>query len=874
MSGYKKELIQEIKALAKIEKLKKIHLILNKIEKNQYGKALLIACKNCKAGDKAMLRLVKLICRYKNELNIDINYSEGGMSFATYAAINANVDLFLVLDLAGLNLLNPDNLLDDRVVLFGKNAFQTKERIKPLYKPEFLKEYEELNSCFENSAVLPKRTEIATDTLNANFDLNRIEFIIQTLNFIKKYQRTDTRFIPLPRHLKSSDYAMMENEQMEKCRLLIEKMCVTIQNFSYELRGKFSGHFEPAPFTWMTFDQFGGVVREPPLNQHRLIPLGDLSISALDFTPYAEAMKSIRHILRELADRQDIIEEAVYEFIDRDLPVLLQFFATVGKELQHPSKDIIKPVSLKSVKALTSYISDLENLIKLLNLVNYTQNINPLKNILAGSFVATPLIESRETLYKNRFNLSTKRGKHAALHHLEMIGELITGKNFSQFLCKLDNTIDWRAFIAIRDGIVHQDAGTNMHVIKQLTENLPLFEKILGHDLSEFFERLVNLMILREGKIGAYNEEPHQFWRKIMQLDAEIKSESENDAPIVDPIERRISVDDERIFVEALAEKNAPPAIIDTCVGIFSGTRKLPDKKELGEIIRCLPSRSEDRERNKLLVEIINNAIKKPSLSLSERNEKRELEKTAREQREMERRLHLKGLVYVREFAEKLHKSEDRQHLLTPRKRVMAAYDALLNIKEFLVEENYLTPDLTFQTIVEWDEYHTKHKRLPLAKLLEAIPELNDAIEYNAAQFLQHLDTIRDYNAAAHCHQILQSYGDLRRFRNYLEHGDPLYDYQNCQPNHIFGRADHRQQLTAPMFIKLVLEVLPEFKKVVDAFAVDPHLTPLVTPEENEAWTLACGGYKTNGFFSSDKGKPKEDASKTPTILEGECHYY
>ncbi|ASQ46677.1 ribonuclease HepT family protein [Legionella clemsonensis] len=868
----RKELLSEIEKLEKT-KLKKINKIIKKIEERQYEKALLLACEHCKAGDKLMLRLIKLICHYKDKLNININYTHAGMSALGYAALNANMELFMALELAGADLSNPKECKNSALV-FNTTLEKIKKEIRTLYKSEFLSEYEELNHYFADSSKLPKREEVATDSLNANYDLNRIDFIIKSLNFISKYKQVHTRLQQSPRNLKASDYSVMEIEQIAKCRLLLEKMCVTIHNLSYELRRKYSLHFGPSPFTWMTFDQFGGLVKEPPLDQFVIIPIGDLLLSAPDITPYLPAIKSAEHVLCELEDQQEIIEEAIRDFVDRDLPLLTKFFQDVAAEIQRPTPNIIKPISLFSIKAITSYISDLDNLINLLNLVNYTVKFNPRNSAFSNSkVILNPLSGSRERQYECRFNLTTTRGQHAALRLLERIGELITGKNFSQYLCKLDNTIDWRAFIAIRDGIVHQDAGDNMYQIKKLLNDLPLFEKIVGEDFSEFCTRLVNLLMLREQKLGAYRYQVKEFWSRIIQVDAENKPDEDHEQTLtVIQIERRVSEDDEMIFINALREKAAPQSVIEDCQAIFSGIRAIPDKKEVGHLLSHLPSRAENKERYKQLAAIMTNAIKKPSTTAEERIKKREQEQEARERRELERQQQLKGLNHIREFAARLHKSSERQHLLNPKKRVQAAFDALLNIKQFLVEDKYIIANLPYQTIQQWDAYHLTHSSLSLSQRLEANPELNDAIEYNAAQFLQHLDTIREYSAAAKCQRILNSYGELRRFRNYLEHGNPLYDHQAYQPENIFGHPDHRQKLTAPMFIKLIYEVLPEFQKVVEEFTTDCHLNPLVTEAEMEEWTLVCKRtYPANGFFKADTS---QSAKKESPLEMNSPHLY
>mgnify|MGYP002385191790 CR=1 FL=1 len=865
-------LIEKIKILSGEVKLKKVNQIIACLLTEQHGRALLLACKNCKCGDKGMLRLVKLICSYKTKISFDIDYKEKGMTAIGYAAMSGYIELFLTLKNLDAKLTAPLNKGIVATECYN-NQLKASQQLQNIYRPEFLATYLELN---EQYTKLPSRNE--NDNETQKHDLNRIEFIINVLEFIDKYQQPSMRLTKIPANLSPILRHRIDFEQMDKSRMLLEKVCITISNFSISFYKKYKHSFTLSPFNWMVFDQFGAVLRNSPQEQRRYIPVG----SGVSEGREEATLDLYEKITWELLDRQDIIEEAVLGFIKVDLKILKHFFYEVATNIKQCSEKLIKPIALIHVKAITSYIFDLDNLIKLLNLVFYIRkNILSNQKFTQGQVILSYDITS-EAKYNTLFDLNTLKGKHAALHHLVKLGELVTGKNFSAYLCNLDNTIDWQALIDIRDGIVHQDAGDNLFQIQKLISKVEWFEAILNQDMLELAQRLSSLIILRDKKLGSYNFDTNKFWLQILALETLNQEKTKIAIPKIVPQTdlSQISEEEQKIFIEALREEKAPPDIILSAENILKGKSKIPGKKELGMIKSYLPKRAVDKQRHKILSEIMDKATKKPTTTVDERNQKREQEKKEYEARELQRLQQLTGLDNLRKFANTLHKSANQDDHLSPRKRVIAARDALGYLLQFLVNEGYIRSDLNFTTMEQWDNFHIKNLGLPLVKRLELNVVLNDALEYNAAQFLQHLNTICNYNAAKKCNKILASYSELRGFRNYIEHGNPLYDYQKADINNPFEQTDHRQKFTAPMFIKLIYEILPEFELIVKEFTDDyvPHMTPLVTEQENTQWSVACNRkYNINAFFNPCEKENKEGyecvEEAHDNTLEGECHY-
>ena len=156
--------------------------------------------------------------------------------------------------------------------------------------------------------------------------------------------------------------------------------------------------------------------------------------------------------------------------------------------------------------------------------------------------IGTPPPRGKE--YQQKFDLSKKSGLHAALRRLQVVGELFTGKNFSSELFDLDESIDWRALITIRDGITHQDERDNKEKIDTLLADPASLEKIVGEEISDLWFRLHHILESREKLVGPYDGDAKAHWKKILKAQQE-KNAPKMEVEEVEVVTRRVSKDEE-----------------------------------------------------------------------------------------------------------------------------------------------------------------------------------------------------------------------------------------------------------------------------------------------------------------------------------------
>lgn len=860
ITKYKTKLIEEINTLGFDKPFRKKR-ILDFIMKDDFNKAFLYACKYCEAHDTVMLELISLLLHYKTVFNIDLNYvhPDEHASPIMHVCRNQNFSLFFLLRDSGLDIhfkidepvftsLIKQKSVDFKTPMaqFFSDITLSKARIACFYKRSFLEAYQALLDIFSDHTFLPKRMFEWDEHKNAAYDLNRIQFILSTINFISNYESIENRFNPLPTTMKPLDYDLLNYEQIERCRSLLDKICVTIKNFSFSFRQKHHKLFRPFPFSWFTFDQLAGIILEPKNPTAIVIPT-TINLS-FDWETRIELILNIEFFIQEYAHRQGIIEEAIKDIIRVDLPALKSFFEAVENQQHNPSLKPIQPVTLNAIKTITSYTYDMDNLIKL---INYSFHmIGKIHNSVdpkAGScYLLGGVDSSQQNAYQIQRHLHSKKGQHAALRLLQNIGELLTGKNFSAALCDIDPSIDWLAFIIIRNGIVHQDLGDNKYKIDQLLSDLDTLKNIVIHDLQTFFVNLSNILVLRAEKLAAFDCRPHVFWTKIFSIQPSLSTLAEETTTSAVQTERYISEKEQTTWVNTLKKFNVPEEILFTLESIFDGTTPLPNTQERGLLLRQLKSVLPASEYTSIKSVLMS----KPKIPLEDRMQKRLQLQSEREQRERAKKMQFKGLEHIRQFADQLMTEVNPSHLLTPLSRVEAALDALSNIKTFLIEEGYLVPDKPYHHFADWDNYHKQQNQLTLIELLVSDDELNDAIEYNAAQLLQHLDTIRHYKEAAFSHYFTKAnYEKLRLFRNFLEHGDPSLSRSDEGMQKTMIGQPHKGCKTAPMIIELIFMFLPELIQIKQNIIATMQLCTLSTSIPH-ASTPVAPPLKAFGFFS------------------------
>lgn len=120
-----------------------------------------------------------------------------------------------------------------------------------------------------------------------------------------------------------------------------------------------------------------------------------------------------------------------------------------------------------------------------------------------------------------------------------------------------------------------------------------------------------------------------------------------------------------------------------------------------------------------------------------------------------------------------------------------------------------------------WDEHHKKLGQPNLVSLLLSNPILNDAIEYNAGQLLQLLDTLRGYSEAQFSMLLKNEYEKLRSLRNYIEHGHPLIESYSDPLNMDSPHAGKRQTIIAAELISLIYKLAPDLQKIKETMELN-----------------------------------------------------
>lgn len=814
------------------------------LTEHQFDKAFYQACRHCGVDDNEGLKLIKILLLHRQALAINVNLKQHSHSPLRLVADNGNINLYYHLVSAGAEDEEADRIM-------GMKQRKATASFEKDQHPEFLQEYTSL----EKQAV---------ETLPT--DAERVLYLIKLIDFLIKYHDIAARFKKMPKTLSSLAIQAIKDTRDAQNRILISKMCSVIQKLSPDLKKRFDKVLEASSFNWLAFDHLGGIMIEPSMQKVASIPFSAKTITSLSEGKSKQLFDSAVHLIAEAGDLQLLIPYAALSIVEKDLPSLRDFFHGVSMVLTAPEKPVAVPKPELTVsKCVIAYLNDIFSLIKLLNLSHDT-----------NARMKIPVWQEADPQHlhlicrNSAFDISKKVGLHAALRRLQSLGELITGKNFSKFLIDLDPGTDWRAFIVIRDAITHQDERDLKYRIGQFLSNNVWLEQVFGKDLQEFGKKLNHLIWLREQSLGVYLHDPETYWQHLLKREmASVQKGSEGsnnnsgkqEIESKDPSSKQALSANEKEFIHCLEQFKATPDIIELCLAIFAGQAGVVSKKQKGMILQCLP-RKELGEKYKELSAFLDKAITKPSLTLAEREKKRLEEKEASEKRENEREARFQGLEGIRKLAKYLLEPVKKEHQLNPLKRMEAALESLADMEDFLINEGYWISNAPFKSTADWDKQQQEQGKEPLSGRLVKKPTLNDALEYNIGQVLQHLETIKTYKEIALCPLIANAYAELRAFRNYLEHGNPLVDNQND----VYLQMDYREKKTADMVIRLLIELKPALKRekmrieTEKANAKEWHPGVMVTAKEDEEWTKICG--HGNLFFNSQVKALEKSQSK------------
>ncbi|MCW8400814.1 hypothetical protein OQJ26_18690 [Legionella sp. PATHC038] len=644
-------------------------------------------------------------------------------------------------------------------------------------------------------------------------DLQQLEHVLLIINFLLKYRGNRGIAVPVDIELDDFHAEVLENWGVSSARELLLQMCQTLYHVSDDTLNKYSKLFIPAPFTWITFEQFGGLMGEDITENSLLLDTEYLSsIGSSEVEKKKCYFSALNRLVNELAHTGDILIHALPDIIEKDLPILKECVEKMRAELDAKRPDsLIQPVSLLNIQALTQRLIDTNTYKNVLSLLSFVhQSIDKARNS-----------KPKKDEYKDTFlYFSSKVGRHAALRYLQKLGEYLTGKNFYS---AYNESVSWEDLVSLRNIIVHQDQDNNKYVVDLLLKDPHQLKQIVQVELKELIIFLLDNLLLREQKTSVLEGNFQEHWLNIYKAQEKKAVDQFASSPKRNAKSLLTSKEDEEFFIGFLIRKNAPQEVEDLWRKILRGEEKSPlTTKEEGQFRQAyFPTKKDDFQSFTRLSQIMRNALSPPKLKKSQREEMlRKIQEEAK-QREMEKKNKMKGLDTIRSIVEISKKHQDEGHTLSPLDRINAAIEALDNMREFLTEE---------LSILQY--YPLQKQGEILAVRLLAKPILRAALEYNFGQLVQHLQIIRQLHAYQKTSFLEENYSNLKRLRNYVEHDNAIMmsAVSSESDSPILNRTILDSQTLYPMYINLIIELAPELQQIKMRIAPPP--------KENKSATL------------------------------------
>lgn len=810
-----KDLIEESEQIIKTAtRPQRYQTFLDALKQQKYDEALLMGCKYSDPDDSKLTELLCTLIWHAKTLPINVNRMDNDKKTPIYyAIINKNYNLHFALKKAKAQISETYQQVWSLLI---SNAL---EQITAMVNANFKIDAEEIQKHFQK---LPHKSAQKSDTENATADKDRLLCISMIIKYLITYHHdlSDTSFINGT--LSPFEKDILYNFRIAQIRTYINCMSTIVANLSGSLRKKYVGFLKP--LDWITLEQLGGIIKEKEAGIVFKFNLGTINLgeASAEIKPLMKLSAAAKFI-EEHSDREELVESAATS-ISADLPALYTFFQQVEQDRQRDSDPMAIPTKIDRVKLpitriITRHFNENKFLVELLLLLGY----NSVNATINSEQYNEPLLSQEYHLSHD--SLATPLGQHAFLRKLQRLGEIFTGKNtdFTEF----DQTIDYQAVIHLRDFICHQDESHNKHFIDELLQEPSKLQQIYNEDLPGLMEKISHFIDLRDARYGGYHGDAVKYWDHVLQIERAQATPPEELDPIAEVPQRRASVEKEHEFKQAYAQartietfKNAlsddeAQKLEQTCCGILAGTVNAPDTKERGQLLKPFAIfKKTDRSLYEQIVKIMVQATTRPSTTEEERVEARKKLVEAAKQRLIDKENRLTGLTTIRALVAQMKQTPERQHQLNPVKRIAATVEAANNIKRFLIQAGYLNHDLSHTTMDAWDKYNQGVNQKDLVSLLQENHLLNDALEYNAGQLLQHLETIRGYKEADFCQPLKHDYEAIRSLRNYIEHGHPLIESYDDKVNTHLSCAGQRQKIIAPELIKLIFVLLPDLQKI------------------------------------------------------------
>ncbi len=743
-------------------RIKLIELITSNNEDN-YNKAFLFACKTIQyqtdyIEDPLFQFISLLVSQQEFPINLNIWDTNRWETPVWYAATNRHPELYHLLAKSGAELNRKDRLGKTPVTIHMNEFAQLSGLFDKIFDTKFKVATEQLDAKYIKLK--------ASDKAKSTTDKDRILCILPSLDYLINH--LPWQVIPQSLQLDACQKYFLEIYSFLFVKNNLKHIFSLINKISPSLQAKYNDHFHPAGSSWITLRQFGYLLEQDGI----ATTITNLSVegSEQDYSCFGR-------LYSEVIYKDDILNHALRDIIQRDLPNLRNFFHQLFAA-EYLKLNSINKAPLLTIKTLTSRMMDNEIILKLMSLLDFA-DMDPMKPKGEGLrsdifLVFTEILKPDQSL--SLLNLSTNIGRFAALRRLELIGELITGKNFSNSLLALDTTVSWRSFIEIRDTLVHQDEGDNQHKVETLLlSNVDLLKDIMANELPLLFNVIHQLVKARE-QAYFYTPDSGTLWEYIRDLAvAQDELKKQTVIQTQPEIQRRVGVEDQDRVINALKSKGAPEDLIDECAKFLDGSGAVPERKIQGSFKKFFPQRNENKAEFTALSEILDKAAaNKDKKSEAERNKERSELQTQKKLKELAIQNGYVGFDRVRQLAADFITPPQKGHLLTWQTRILAAKKAIEDARSCLFESGYFVQDLPFKTINQWDNFHVQNGSLILVELLIKNKPLFYALSFCIAQSLQHLEKIREYMNKSKIdfsnHFMILQNDTLRETRNYIEH--------------------------------------------------------------------------------------------------------
>ncbi|KTD82948.1 hypothetical protein [Legionella waltersii] len=799
--------------LLKFVPAKKIRAL---IEKNRFDEAFILTCKNCHSVKDDNFKLVELFLKSREEFAIDTN-KKINKTLPLFEAINnKNWGLIYLLIRFGArsHFISEDPHYTQQYALLRTEKYQT---IPEEFKASLARgKFEALMKLFETKSVLPRYTDLPPNTDNSKYDRNRLHFLQSVIAHLLNMDNEKSKFWGSRNKYRTEDLEFFESEYLHNVRKLVSVICNTFANMSDDFLARYNEVFNHNSLTWITLQQFERTLSQLNENMFFLVPIIVLENSQVDFKPEIE--NSCYRFTLEHAKRVEFIEFFLGNCIQDDLRHLLGLVLELNNIQDSEKTDKPSKISLPGIKAIVNHITDNYSLIQLMSLIYnggaYILTPQELKH-QPGNLVYNLREKPKNLLINDQLTISTKYRFHALLRKLQLIGELVTGRNLSRFIKDLDNTIHWQSFILVRDGITHQDEQDNKFKVDRIAQEFEALETRIQKELEEFCARLMNLIRLREQVLGCYTGDNREsYWNAILRANNTENAPVNQEAPKTSEVEseHRLPADAQDFL--AVAKLYCPLADYNTFEQVFEGSITLNKRQKGSLLVHLNPKKNKciTKEQYDHLSGILNKYINGPKISVEDRQLKREQEIQKRTQRLQDEERRYRGLDEIRRLATLFNMHGSKEHFLNKYTRIDAAIEAIQNIQNILRECGYTLPSES--SFNEWDVSNILEGRLALVTLLERASNVKDALEYNLGQAYQHLDKIKELPEARNNQYLKDNYKAIRALRNRLEHGDHSIDNMGHDIYQPRVAQSYKIASMAPALFKACKELLPELLEI------------------------------------------------------------